>query len=92
MSAEIEIQQWFIDAHQLPTLPGCVDGVVGLDPVVLQCRECGVLHHADPKHRTAAAIILARFLFHTCEEKPPRRCPGCYAKAVAACPNVRCKR
>jgi hypothetical protein len=81
-----------VSAVQLPTLPDCADGIVGWDPVVLQCRECGVLHEGDPKRRPAMVIILARFLFHRCDDEPVRRCPDCYAKAVADCPNGWCKR
>lgn len=73
--------------QQLPTLPGKVGGIVGWDPCVLQCRECGVI--ATQEGRSAAAfIILSGYRFHGCEEKTGmRRCPDCLAAVEAACPN-----
>lgn len=76
-----------MSVEQLPTLPGKVDGIVGLDPLVLQCRECGVTYEGGRK-RIAADIILSGFHFHTCEETGgKRRCPDCLAAVIAACPN-----
>ena len=71
---------------QLPTLPGKADGIVGLDPLVLQCRSCGVTYTGRRK-RLGADIILSGFHFHTCEPGSGRRCPDCLAQAEAACPN-----
>jgi hypothetical protein len=72
---------------QLPTIPGKVDGIVGWEPCVLQCRVCGDTTTQEGRS-VATFIILSRFHFHTCEE---RKCPTCRASAVAACPNARCK-
>lgn len=71
---------------QRPTLPGKADGIVGLDPPVLQCRSCGVTYTGQSK-RLAADIILSGYRFHTCEPGSGRHCPDCLAQAEAACPN-----
>lgn len=76
-----------MSAEQLPTLPGKADGIVGLDPLVLQCRKCGATYEGS-RGRIAADIILSGFHFHTCEgQGAGRRCPDCLAAAIAACPN-----
>lgn len=73
---------------QLPTLPGKTDGIVGWDPLELQCRACGAIYVGKRKSR-ATDIILSGFHFHThvhtAGEKPVRMCPTCLAKAKAAC-------
>lgn len=75
-------------AEQLPTLPGKVDGIVGWEPCVQQCRECGAT--ATQEGRSAATfIILSGYRFHTCEGRGGgRRCPDCLAAAESACPNT----
>lgn len=76
---------------QLPTIPGKVEGIVGWEPCVLQCRVCGDAT-TQTGRSVATFIILSRFHFHTCEErKGIRMCPTCLTAAVAACPNTRCK-
>lgn len=72
---------------QLPTIPGKVDGIVGWEPCVLQCRKCGAI--ATQEGRSAATfIILSGYRFHGCEGKGAgRRCPDCLAAEEAACPN-----
>lgn len=72
---------------QLPTLPGKADGIVGIAPLVLQCRSCGVTY-TGRRQRLAADIILSGFRFHTCEEGGGRKCPDCLAVAESECPNV----
>lgn len=74
-------------AEQRPTLPGKVDGIVGLGPLVLQCRDCGTTY--DGQRRSIAAdIILSGFHFHRCEGRGgKRRCPDCLAAVERACPN-----
>lgn len=73
---------------QLPTIPGKVDGVVGWDPLQLQCRECGAIYTGASDHR-AYDIIRSGFHFHACEGREgKRRCPECLAAAEAACPNI----
>lgn len=78
--------------EQLPTIEGKVGGIVGWEPCVLQCRECGVT--ATQEGRSAGAFILsAGFKFHTCESREGiRMCPDCLEATVAACPNAGCKR
>lgn len=79
----MSVQQQF----QRPTLPEKVDGIVGWDPLELQCRECGSVFTGERKSR-AADIILSGFHFHTCEGRSGiRRCPDCLADVKAACPN-----
>lgn len=74
--------------EQLPTLPGKVDGIVGWDPLVLQCRECGDTFTGERRSK-ATDIILSGFHFHVCEGPDSvRRCPACLAAVTAACPNV----
>lgn len=72
--------------EQLPTLPGKVDGIVGLDPLTLQCRNCGATHVGTRgPGRHAIDIILSGYKFHTCNtEGSVRLCPDCLADAVAA--------
>jgi hypothetical protein len=69
-----------------------VDGIVGWEPLlVLQCRECGITHEGTRGGQDVrgADIILAGYMFHTCEGREGiRRCPGCHAKVIAACPNT----
>lgn len=78
-------------AELLPTIPGKVAGIVGMEPCVVQCQECGVT--ATQERRSVAAfIMLSKFHFHICEGREGiRRCPTCLATAVAACPLTRCK-
>lgn len=77
-------------ARLLPTLPGKAPGVVGLDPLVLQCQECGATHTQDGRG-VAMTVILSGFHFHTCHGDGLRRCPDCLARVIAACPSRRCK-
>lgn len=72
---------------QMPTLPGKAGGIVGWDPCVQQCRECGAT--ATQEGRSAAAfILLSGYRFHRCDERLGiRLCPDCLAAAEAACPN-----
>lgn len=72
---------------QRPTLAGKVDGIVGWDPMELQCRDCGAVYVGEYKH-AAADIILSGFHFHRCEGRDgKRRCPDCLATIKAACPK-----
>ena len=77
-----------MSAEQMPTLPGKAGGIVGWDPCILQCRECGAT--VKQEGRSAATfIILSGYRFHGCEGREGvRRCPDCLAVAEAACPNV----
>lgn len=71
---------------QRPTLDGKVDGIVGLEPLELQCRDCGAVF-TGARRSIAADIILSGYLFHTCEGRDGiRRCPDCHGAVIAACP------
>lgn len=74
--------------EQFPTLPGKVEGIVGMDPLVLQCRDCGDTYTGQ-RRSLGADIILSGFHFHGCEGRDGvRRCPPCLAAVQAACPNA----
>lgn len=74
-------------AVQMPTLPGKAEGIVGWEPCVLQCRECGATVTQEGRS-VATFIILSGYRFHGCEgQTGKRRCPTCLAAAEAACPN-----
>lgn len=78
------------ETAQLPTLPGKAAGIVGMDPLVLQCRDCGTTY-TGTRRSMAADIILSGYRFHTCEGPTGmRRCPDCLTAVIAACPNRRC--
>lgn len=77
---------------QLPTLPDMVDGIVGWEPCVLQCRSCGATTTQETRS-AATHIILSGFHFHICKGREGvRMCPDCLAAEKAACPSGRCKR
>lgn len=77
---------------QQPTLPGKAEGVIGLNPLALQCRDCGEVF-VGQRRSAATDVILSGFHFHLCEGRDgQRRCPDCLAAAIAACPATRCKR
>lgn len=74
-----------------PTIPGKVSGIVGWDPMVLQCGECAAIVTQDGRS-SAAFVILSGYHFHICEGRGGiRRCPSCLAAARAYCPSLRCK-
>lgn len=76
-----------MSAVLLPTVPGYVRGIVAVDPITVQCHDCGVTRECPPP----AGMILARFIFHQHGEvDPPRRCPACFTAATADC--GRCRR
>lgn len=41
----------------MPTLPGKATGIVGVDPMVLQCHDCGATL-TQPPGRTVAVFIV----------------------------------
>ncbi len=85
-----EISNTSSTLEQRPTLPGKVDGIVALDPCVIQCRSCGVTLEQD-RRSLATFILLSRFRFHTCQPGSGRMCPTCLDAVIAACPSRRCK-
>lgn len=61
----------------LPTLPGCVTGIVGRREQEgkrtewdLQCQECGAIE-------TTNMLVLMKTLFHPCAPRT-RTCPDCH--------------
>lgn len=73
---------------QLPTLPGKAPGIVGWDPLVQQCRECGRREVATTS-KVGFEILRSGYRFHTCDAGSGRRlCPDCLLAAEAACPYV----
>lgn len=75
----------------LPTLPGMAPGIVGMDPCLLQCGECGDTVAQD-RPSLATFIILSGYRFHSCVPRSGiRRCPDCLRAVRLACPNRRCK-
>lgn len=75
---------------QRQTLPGKVEGIVGWDPMELQCRDCGAAFTAEkPKYSGWNSVITrSGFHFHRCEGRDGiRRCPECLAAVKAACPK-----
>lgn len=75
-----------------PTVSGKVDGIIGLDPLTVQCHDCGAIAQQTTERTGAVFILLCGYHFHTCEANPPRRCPQCLAAAKAACENGKCRR
>ena len=76
---------------QQPTVPGKVDGIIALDPMVLQCRRCGETVTQPENRRAALFIILSGYHFHTCTKGAEGRlCPECLAEVVKACGSGRC--
>lgn len=77
------------DVTLYPTLPGKVRGIIGMDPLKLQCGDCGVIHEQCTRN-VAVCIMTAGFEFHRCETDSPRRCPSCMVRALAECGSMRC--
>jgi hypothetical protein len=83
-----------VSAAQRPTLPGKAEGVVGWDPLTLQCRACGATTTNDERdaewngrrRSNATFVILSGFHFHICEGREGKRmCPTCLARAKDGC-------
>ena len=78
-----------MSAVQRPTLPGKAEGIVGLDPIEIQCRGCGAVDNPDTlriarDHPRAVAlvILLSSIHFHarpwtTGHTDNPRLCKQC---------------
>ena len=76
----------------LPSLPGHLDGVIGLDPVRLQCQECGRVGEG----RTALAAIYDGGLHYHRSAWPdgtnPRLCRECRLARGCSCDQCRRER
>lgn len=73
----------------LPTLPNCTSGIVGWDPLRLQCSACGVIHE-QCQAKPNLCLITCGFHFHVCDGRSGRRlCPDCLRTATghAGCPQ-----
>lgn len=77
------LNAWVPATEQLPTMLGYVDGIVSLDPLVLQCRACGSTYTSHG--RVGFSIILSGSGFHRCDPGAGRLCPGCLNSAKSAC-------
>lgn len=68
-------------AAALPTLEGCVHGIVGLNPARIQCDECHGIYEGDPNSRDGANIILSgiRFNSRRYHQDNRRLCKECRA-------------
>jgi hypothetical protein len=78
-------------ARLLPTLPGCVRGIVGVteaakgrDVYTLQCENCYALEKTD-------MLVLMKTKFHTLGNDRRRLCPGCRAEVFKGCGCYSCK-
>lgn len=68
----------------LPRIPGYAQGIVGVDPFVLQCSGCAATHTMAPGERPSVVGAFGAWRFHH-HDKDGRRCPSCLADAIAAC-------
>jgi hypothetical protein len=76
----------------LPTVEGKVTGIVGLDPLVLQCADCGSTLTQPDQRSVAVFVVTSGWHFHVCEGRQGvRRCRECLARVKAGCPSGRCK-
>ena len=81
-----------------PTLPNRPNGIISLDPRVLQCQECGVKADADSvglpesgRQHPALVHILSALHFHsrpwtTGQTDNPRLCRACRLGRGCTCP------
>lgn len=82
------------DVTLYPTLPGKAPGIVGYDPLKMQCGDCGAIHEQCTRS-VGACILMAGFEFHTCETdtRGPgdngRRCPECLVRVLSDCGAMR---
>lgn len=70
-----------------PTVPGKVAGIIGMDPLTVQCAECGATASRTTERTGAAFIILCGYRFHLCQSDERRLCPTCFDAETAACLN-----
>lgn len=71
-----------------PTLPGCVQGIVGMDPWRVQCQTCG---HITENESLFFAIRERAMTFHEWPDgSNPRMCRDC--RLARGCDCDPCKR
>lgn len=80
-----------------PTVPGTVNGIVSLDPRILQCQECGATDDADSvglsetgRRNPAMVHILSSMRFHPRpwsggQTDNPRLCRDCRLARGCGC-------
>jgi len=64
-----------MSADPLPDVPGCVHGIVSLDPPTIQCDGCGMT--VSRPGRLSWAILVAGITFDPREVGGPRLCREC---------------
>ena len=68
----------------LPTVPGRVEGIVSLDPPMVQCQGCGATYAG----RTLGLTVLrSNILFH--QHRSPRLCKACRLALNCDCGSCR---
>lgn len=89
MTAPIDTEPYRVEI--LPTLPGCVRGIVGVasgnkgrDVHTLQCENCYALE-------TTEILVLMKTKFHALGNDRRRLCPDCRAEAFKDCGCYACK-
>lgn len=74
-----------------PPAPGCIDGIVSVDPPRVQCQECGVIADRDSlglkRGGIGLVVICSGIRFHA---KPwpdgnPRLCRACRVSRGCTC-------
>lgn len=68
---------------QRPTLVGYTDGIVGVDPMEVQCRECGHIETQPEESSAGVFILMCGMRFCTIDKV--RRCRGCRATHTPDC-------
>lgn len=73
---------------QRPTLDGYTDGIVGVGPMEVQCRECG--HVETQPEESSAGVFILTCGMRFCPVDKVRRCRGCRATHTHNC--AKCQR
>lgn len=84
-----------------PTIPGFTEGIVSVDPRVLQCQECGITDSSETlgigPGKPSLVHILSTLRFHTHgwpdgRTDNPRLCRKCRLARGCDCTECRCER
>ena len=79
------------EARDTPTLPGCVDGIIGRDPWVVVCRDCGATASGTWLY---GLVAFEGFRFHARswpDGTNPRLCRACRLARWCDCYGCRCE-
>lgn len=71
-----------------PNVPGKTKGIISMDPLTLQCGECGEVAVNEERLGIARFIIRTRWLFCLHESDRgggPRRCGECQTRHRQTC-------